>query len=78
MTQKISLTLNAKRYDIDVEEGFADFLLSQMEEDFHVQGNNDLKALLHAYVRKNFYLYRQKQEMDKMVSLLESTLKNTP
>lgn len=76
MTQKISLTFNAKRYDIDVEEGFADFLLAQMEEDFHTNGNNDLKALLHAYVRKSFYLYRHQQEMDKVIGTLESALKS--
>lgn len=76
MNTKLSLTLNAKRYDIDVEEEFAQYLLSQMEEDFHMNGNNDLKALLHAYVRKNFTLYRQQQEVEKMINAMESTLKN--
>jgi len=49
----------AKRYDIDVEEDFARFLTLQMKQYFNFEGNNDLKLLLQAYVRKNFALYEQ-------------------
>ncbi|MFH0710553.1 MAG: hypothetical protein V2A75_10105 [Pseudomonadota bacterium] len=68
----VALTLNAKRYDIDVEEDFAKFLTKQMSEDFHIEGNNDLKTLLHAYVRKSFALYEQ----EKQISVLIDKFKN--
>jgi len=73
VTKKLSLTLNAKRYDIDVDEDFAKFLSVQMGEDFNISGNNDLKLLLQAYVRKSFALYQQ----EKQISALIETLQNT-
>lgn len=71
MTRKITLTLNAKRYDIDVEEGFARFLLSQMNDDFQIDGNNDIKLLLQAYVRKSFALYEQEKQIDALIERLQ-------
>ncbi|MDP1785288.1 MAG: hypothetical protein Q8K81_07695 [Sulfuricurvum sp.] len=63
MNVKVSLTINAKSYDIDVEEDFANFLTHQMSQDFQIDGNNDLRALLGAYVRKNFALYSQEKQI---------------
>lgn len=71
MTTKLSLTLNAKRYDIDVEESFARFLKDAMEEDFDVLGNNDLKLLLQAYVRKSFALYEQEKQIAALIETLQ-------
>lgn len=68
----VSLTLNAKRYDIDVEEGFARFLTEKMREDFHIDGNNDLKTLLHAYVRQSFSLYEQEKQINALIDTLQS------
>lgn len=68
---KISLTINAKKYDIDVEDDFARFLVSQMVEDFNLHGNNDIKLLLQAYVRKNFALYEQEKEIKSLIATLE-------
>lgn len=72
MTKKLSLTLNAKRYDIDVEEDFAQFLSAQMNEDFNVSGNNDLKLLLQAYVRKSFALYEQEKQISALIKKIQS------
>ncbi len=71
MKVKVSLTLNAKRYDIDVEEEFAHFLTGHMKNDFQVDGNNDLRALLQAYVRSNFALYTQEKEMMALIEQLQ-------
>ena len=68
----VSLTLNAKRYDIDVEEDFARFLIHKMTEDFHIDGNNDLKTLLHAYVRQSFALYEQEKQINTLINTLQS------
>ncbi|MDD5716567.1 MAG: hypothetical protein PHW64_02095 [Sulfuricurvum sp.] len=71
MKTKITLTLNAKRYDIDVEEDFARFLTAQMKQDFEFYGNNDLKLLLQAYVRKNFALYEQEQQINGLIDIMQ-------
>lgn len=72
MATKLSLTLNAKRYDIDVEDDFAKFLSTQMAEDFNVSGNNDLKLLLQAYVRKNFALYEHEKQVFGLIEKIKN------
>jgi hypothetical protein len=73
MKTKITLTLNAKRYDIDVEEDFARFLSEQMKRDFEFYGNNDIKLLLQAYVRKSFALYEQEKEITTLIDRLQNS-----
>ncbi|MDD2837707.1 MAG: hypothetical protein AB7U44_02440 [Sulfuricurvum sp.] len=73
MKTKVTLTLNAKRYDIDVEEDFARFLTAQMREDFDVSGNNDIKLLLQAYVRKSFTLYEQEKQILQLIDSLQNS-----
>ena len=72
MKTKVALTINAKRYDIDVEEDFARFLVAQMKQDFEYEGNNDLKLLLQAYVRKSFALYEQEKEISTLIDRLQT------
>lgn len=72
MKTKVSLTINAKRYDIDVEDDFARFLTAQMKQDFAFEGNNDLKLLLQAYVRKSFALYEQEKEISTLINRLQT------
>ena len=72
MNVKISLTLNAKKYDIDVEEDFAHFLTEHMKHDFQIEGNNDLRALLQAYVRSNFALFTQEKEITALIDQLQA------
>ena len=68
MSKKITLTVNGSRFDIDLEEGFAEYIEGELEENFNVHGNNDIKSLLQAYVKKNYELYQSEQ-------LLQRTLK---
>ncbi|SFV70931.1 hypothetical protein MNB_SM-5-481 [hydrothermal vent metagenome] len=68
---KIGLHIGGRRFDVDVEEEFARFLEKQMQKDFNMEGNNDLKALLQAYVRKNHELYVQDQQTKKLLKKLE-------
>lgn len=72
MKTKVSLTINAKRYDIDVEDDFANFLTAQMKQDFAYEGNNDLKLLLQAYVRKSFALYEQEKEISLLINRIQT------
>ena len=67
MAKKIGLHIGGRRFDVDVEDNFALFLENQMSKDFNIEGNNDLKLLLQAYVRKNHELFLQEQNVEKII-----------
>ncbi|NCO01290.1 MAG: hypothetical protein GW906_05630 [Epsilonproteobacteria bacterium] len=71
MSKKIGLHIGGRRFDVDVEENFALFLEKKMALDFNVGGNNDLKTLLQAYIRKNHELYQQEQTIELLLKKLE-------
>ena len=72
MPKKVSIIVNGTNYNIELEDAFANYLEVQMEKDFNVEGNNDAKTFLYAYVRKNAELFQQEEEMLKLLSLLDS------
>ena len=71
MSKKIGLHIGGRRFDVDVEKDFAKFLEYQMSKDFNIEGNNDLKLLLQAYVRKNHELFMQEQKIEEMIKKCE-------
>ncbi len=71
MSKKIGLHIGGRRFDVDVEEKFALFLEKEMLDDFNIDGTNDLKILLQAYVRKNHELYLQNKKIDEILKKLE-------
>ncbi len=71
MSKKLGLNIAGRRFDVDIDDGFAPFLEQQMRKDFNVDGNNDLKILLQAYVRKNHELYLQEQKIEEITQKLE-------
>ena len=71
MSKKIGLHIGGRRFDVDVEDRFAHFLQKQMLEDFNMEGNNDIKILLQAYVRKNHDLYVQNQKVEEILEKIE-------
>ncbi len=73
MSRKVSLTVNGSRFDIELEEAFAQYLTKQMDQDFNTDGNNDAKTLLYAYVRKNAELFKQEEEIIALLGKLESS-----
>ena len=38
-----------------------------MAEDFNIDGNNDLKKMLHAYVKKTHELFLQEKEIENIL-----------
>jgi hypothetical protein len=72
MSKKLGLHIGGRRFDVDVEDKFAAFLQVQMNSDFNIDGNNDLKVLLQAYVRKNHELYLQNQKVEEILKKLDS------
>jgi len=71
MSKKIGLHIGGRRFDVDVEDRFANFLQKQMLEDFNMEGNNDIKILLQAYVRKNHDLYLQNQKAEEILKKID-------
>ncbi|MBE0513563.1 hypothetical protein [Sulfurimonas sp.] len=71
MSKKLGLNIGGRRFDVDVEEAFAVFLQEQMRKDFNVEGNNDLKTLMQAYVRKTHELFLQEQRIEEITKKLE-------
>jgi hypothetical protein len=71
MSKKIGLLIGGRRFDVDVEDSFAPFLEKNMAKDFNKDGNNDLKKLLHAYVRRTHELYLQEQKIEDLLSKTE-------
>jgi hypothetical protein len=71
MSQKIGLHIGGRRFDVDVEDEFASFLKEQMSKDFNIEGNNDLKLLLQAYVRKNHELFLQEKKTAEILKKLD-------
>lgn len=67
MNKKISLIVGGRRFDVDIDEDFAPYLASQMAKDFNTEGNNEIKVLLQAYIRKNYDLFSQEIKMQKMI-----------
>ena len=68
MSKKVTLTVNGSRFDIDLEDGFAGYMDNELDKEFNIHGNNDIKTLLQVYVKKNYEVYQTKQ-------MLKETLK---
>jgi len=71
MSKKIGLYIGGRRFDVDVDDEFAKFLEVQMEKDFNIEGNNDLKAVMQAYVRKTYELYTQEQKIEEIIKKID-------
>lgn len=71
MSKKIGLYIGGRRFDVDVDDEFAKFLEVQMESDFSVEGNNEIKLVMKAYVRKTYELYKQEAEIIKILKKIE-------
>lgn len=67
MSKKLGLHIGGRRFDVNVDDEFAIYLEHQMSKDFSIEGNNDLKLLLQAYVKKTHELYIQEQTVDKIL-----------
>lgn len=70
MAKKISLQFGGRRFDVDVDDTFARFLQQQIADDFNTEGNNDIKLLLQAYIRKTHELYSAEKQIEEIIKSL--------
>ncbi len=71
MSKRLGISISGRRYDIDVEDGFALFLEECFREDFNTEGNNDIKVVLQAYVRKVHELFIQEQKIEEITKKID-------
>ena len=74
MAKKLSNKIDTINFDIDVDDAFAEFLVKAMQKDFNLEGNNELKELLQAYVRKNYALFNLEKEHSTLNTRVETLL----
>lgn len=72
MSKKIGLYIGGRRFDVEVEDAFALFLEEQMAKDFNIEGNNELKTVMQAYVRKSYELYQQDKQVVEILKKLNN------
>ncbi len=75
MSKKVSLTVNRSRFNLELDDAFAEYLLAQLEQDFKLDGNNDIKLLLQAYVKKNFECFEQENEIARLIDKIDRNVK---
>jgi len=66
MSRKITLSINSSRFDIDLEDEFYAYMERELEDNFNVLGNNDIKVLLQAYIKKNYEIFEAKEDLEKL------------
>ncbi len=69
--KKLTISIAAKRYDISVSEEFALDFEKELEKTFVKEGNNDIKTLLSAYVKKSYEKFLLEQEITKISQKLD-------
>ncbi len=70
--KKISLTVAGKTYDINIEDMLADELKEAMSRDLNMDGNNSVKALLEAYLKKNYEYFLMEKKLLELLKKLDS------
>ena len=71
MSKKISLRVVNRNFDVNVDEKFAPFLESQISKDLNADGNNDIVALLQAYVKKSQEVFIQERKIESILKKFE-------
>ena len=71
MSKKIGLYVGGRRFDVDVDDAFAPYLELQMEKDFNIECNNELKKVMQAYVRKTYELYKQDKKIAEILKKID-------
>jgi hypothetical protein len=71
MSTKIGLHIGGRRFDVDISDEFSPYLKKRMAKDFNIDGNNELKLVLQAYVRKTHEIYLLEKDMQNLLEKFE-------
>jgi hypothetical protein len=67
MSRKISFMVDGKKFDLNIEDEFAPFLQKQIAHDLNVDGNNEIKKVLEAYIRKTYELFLKEKKVEEIL-----------
>ena len=70
--KKISITVAGKTYDINVDDNFADRLSKKLKDDLNIEGNNSVKTLLEAYLKKNYECFLMEEKIENLLKKLQN------
>jgi len=70
--KKISITVAGKTYDINVDDAFADLLRESLKKDLNMDGNNSVKTLLEAYLKKNYECFQMEKKITDLLKKIEN------
>ena len=65
------MSQHGNRFDVDLDDEFAIFMLRQMSGDFNLDGNTNIKTLLYAYVKASHRMFEQNKELEKVMQKLD-------
>lgn len=74
MMGKISLRFSGKKYDISLEEKYQNLQEECLKKVFSMDSENDVKDLLHAYLRVCNEKMELQHQMEALLHKLESKL----
>ena len=69
--RKISIKIENRKYDISVEEDIVDEFEKSISKDLNIAGNNSIKDILEAYLKKNYEVVILKKRINKLLKKLE-------
>jgi len=64
-TKKVTLKIGGSEFNISLDADFADSLSDELSK--FSEKNNDVKALLHAYIQKSHEHYIMEQELEELI-----------
>ena len=70
MKKKISIRFSGLSFDMELEEGFAMSLEPELAHLFNLDGNNSVKHLLEAYIKKSYEVYLLKRTVKENITKL--------
>lgn len=70
----ITLKFGGRRYDIALEDRYAQIEEECLKNIFHPDQDNDIKILLQAYLKQCHETYRMKEELETLLKKITSGL----
>jgi hypothetical protein len=73
MMKKVSLSISGKRYEVNLEEEFADFVLEDMKNaGISIETDNQPALLLKAYLKLAYKNSNYEEEIELLIETLDS------
>ena len=66
----MSLRVSGSKFEIELEDGFADYFQS-CDDGISLNDNNDIKDLLRAYVQKSYDMYCMNNSVETIINKID-------